>query len=112
VKNVEKVVQEQLDFYNGHDIEGFASTYHDEITIYDLVDNSVILEGKAALRDKYGDRFLNKELYARLVNRMVIGNKVIDHEEVSGIEENELVKAVAIYEVDEELITKVWFLFE
>ncbi len=108
----EELVQRQLEYYNDHDIEGFISTYSSEIEIIDLEDNSIILKGGEALRKKYIERFEVYKVHADVKNRIVIGNKVIDHEFVKGIRENELVKAVAIYEVEDDLIRRVWFLFE
>jgi len=108
----EEVVQQQLDFYNNHDLDGFISTYHEEIKIYNLIDNSIILEGKDALEEKYGERLQILKVHADIQNRMVIGNKVIDHEYVTSINTDTIVKAVAIYEVEDNLIKKVWFVFE
>lgn len=108
----EEVVQKQLDYYNNHNLEGFCFTYSDEIEVINLIDNTIIFKGKKALEDRYRERFTNPDLFAELTNRMVIGNKVIDYEEVSGIKEGEIVKAVAIYEIQENLIRRVWFLYE
>ncbi|MBN2899887.1 MAG: nuclear transport factor 2 family protein [Clostridia bacterium] len=106
------VVQRQLDFYNANDLKGFVSTYHDDVAIYNIADNTLMLQGKDALRLKYRERFEVQKVQAELVNRMVIGNKVIDHEHVSGIVKGEISKAVAIYEVEAALIKRVWFVFE
>ncbi|WP_099189615.1 nuclear transport factor 2 family protein [Tepidibacter mesophilus] len=110
--NCEKIVQNQLDFYNAHNLEGFISTYSDDITIYNLIDNTVMLKGKETLKEKYYERFEVLKVHAELVNRIVIGNKVIDHEHVTGLISDEIVKAVAIYEIEDSLIKRVWFLFE
>ncbi len=112
MSNVENVIQKQLDYYNSNDLEGFVSTYHNDIEILNLEDNSVMLKGKEALMEKYRERFEVQKVQAELVNRMVLGNKVIDHERVSGIKKNEYVKAIAIYEVVDELIKRVWFMFD
>lgn len=112
MNTAESIVQKQLDYYNAADLENFVSTYHDEIEILRLEDDSIILRGKEALRKKYRERFEVQKVHAKLANRIVIGDKVIDHEHVSGIVEGEIVKAVAIYKVEEELIKKVWFLYE
>jgi hypothetical protein len=37
--SIEQVVQQQIEFYNQQDIEGFASTYADDITVYTFPDN-------------------------------------------------------------------------
>ena len=110
--NPEDIIQKQLDFYNNHDLDGFISTYHEDIKIYNLIDNSIILEGKEALKEKYSERFEVLKVHADIQNRMVIGNKVIDNEYVTSIDTDTIVKAVAIYEVEDALIKKVWFAFE
>lgn len=109
--NIE-VVDKQLEFYNGHDLEGFLSTYHDDIIIYNLDDNSIMIDGKEALRVKYKERFEVYKVHADIKNRITIGNKVIDHEHVSGLKQDEIVKAVATYEVVDSLIKRVWFIVE
>lgn len=110
--NSEEIVKRQLDFYNDHNLEGFVSTYHNDVVIYNLIDNSVMIKGKEALKEKYYDRFEILKVHAEIVNRIIIGNKVIDHEHVTGLKTSEIVKAVAIYEIEEGLIKRVWFLFE
>ncbi len=110
MSNVEVLVQKQLDYYNAHDLSGFLSTYSDTIVIKDLVTDMVIMEGKEAMAVRYKERFQVSKVHARLENRMVIGNKVIDHEFVAMADKGEIVKAIAIYEVKDQLIQKVWFL--
>jgi hypothetical protein len=39
--SIEQVVQQQIEFYNQQDIEGFASTYADDITCYTFPDNTI-----------------------------------------------------------------------
>lgn len=110
--NAETIVEKQLQCYNAHDLEGFCALYDDNIEIYNLTDNTIMLTGKKELHAKYHNRFNSQKVQAKLVNRIVIGNKVIDHEHVVGIKQDEVVKAVAIYEVKNNLIIKVWFVFE
>jgi hypothetical protein len=39
---------------------------------------------------------------------MVAGNKVVDHERIDGLGP-EVVEAIVVYEVEDEMIKKVWF---
>lgn len=110
--NPEEIVQKQLDFYNDHDLEGFVSTYYGEIEIYNLMDNSIMIRGKEQLKSSYRERFEVLNVHADIQNRIVIGNKVIDHEYVRGLEKDARKKAVAIYEIENSLIKRVWFVFE
>ncbi|MBN2838063.1 MAG: hypothetical protein JXM74_04845, partial [Fusobacteriaceae bacterium] len=77
-----------------------------------LLNNNIIMEGEEALRNNYKERFEVLKVNAKLKNRIVIGNKVIDEEEVRGLKVNEVVKAVAVYEIKNNLIENVWFIFE
>jgi hypothetical protein len=106
----EEIVQEQLEAYNARDLERFAATYADGITIYRLPALEPAIAGKARLREVYRARFASPGLHAEIVNRIVLGNKVIDHERVVGIKP-EPVEAVAAYEVADGLIRRVWFFY-
>lgn len=108
----EEIVQKQLDYYNAHDLKGFISTYSDNIQIFRLDDHSLILEGKEELTRRYRERFEVNKVHAKLVNRMVIGKQVIDQEEVTRQTDDTITRAVAIYEVEDERIQRVWFLYE
>jgi len=110
--NPEKIVQEQLDFYNNHDIEGFLSTYHDDIKLYNLVEGTLMLEGKEAMRERYTNSFDVLNIHADLANRIIIGNKVIDHEKVTANNREGISNAAAVYEVIDGLIKNVWFVRE
>ena len=66
--------------------------------------------GQAQLREVYRKRFESPNLHAEIVNRIVTGNKVIDHERVVGIKDTPI-EAVAVYEVTGGLISSVWFFY-
>ena len=102
------VVQRQLEAYNARDLAAFSATYADSIRIYRMPATEPAIAGRGQLEDVYRNRFASPGLHAEVVNRIVIGNKVIDHERVVGIREVP-VEAVAVYEVNDGLITAVWF---
>ena len=108
--NAVDVVQEQLEAYNARDLERFAATYADSVRIYRPPAAEPAISGKAQLRETYRKRFSSPGLHADIVARMVLGNKVIDHERVRGIKETP-VEAVAVYEVADGLIATVWFFY-
>ena len=106
----EVIVQQQLDAYNAKDIDAFAATYSEDIKLYRFP-NNVMSEGKANLRQQYGAMFSSvKDLKAELMNRIVVGNKVIDEEKVTF--NGNTFSAVAIYEVTNGLISSVTFIQE
>lgn len=101
--------QRQLDAYNDRDLDRFVAEYTDDVVVYTVGDPEPTLVGREALRAHYRDnRFNLQDLHAKLVNRMVFGNKVIDHEWVTGVPGAPL-DVAAIYEVTEQGISKVWF---
>lgn len=101
--------QRQLDAYNARDLERFVREYTDDVVVYRLPGTEPVMRGKQSLADHYArNRFNLAELHARLVNRMVFGNKVIDQEYVTGVPGGPL-EVAAIYEVTPAGIRKVWF---
>ena len=68
----------------------------------------LIMKGKEAMRKDY--EFLTKvpKLYCKIQKRIIQGNMVIDHEEVSGFGPKPLY-AVAVYIIEFGKITKVYF---
>ena len=119
--NAERPVQEQLDAYNARDLARFVACYADDVQLFRPPTADPVLVGKAALSAHYAaNRFNLPKLHAELVNRMVLGNKVVDHERISGVHE-EPFDAVVVFEVRFEvefgvtsevsgaLISKVWF---
>jgi hypothetical protein len=105
-----EVVQKQLDDYNRRDLAAFISNYSDDIVVYRLPATEPSLVGKAAFARAYQEnRFNLPALHAELVNRIAFGNKVIDHERVTGIRD-EPIEVAAAYEVRGGLIVAAWFL--
>lgn len=106
----EDVVQKQLEAYNARDIDAFIATYADDIQIFDLPDK-LLMRGHAQLRERYTKTFADPRLHAEIVNRIVLGHTVIDHERVrvTSPQGPATVEAVAIYEVHDGKITTVWF---
>jgi hypothetical protein len=102
------IVEEQLEAYNARDLDRFAATYSDDIRIWRMPATEPSIVGQAQLREVYAKRFASPNLHATIVNRIATGDKVIDHERVVGIEAGPI-EAVAVYQVMDGLIAKVWF---
>lgn len=103
------VVQRQLDAYNAHDLAAFVAAYSGSVQIFRVPATQPAIIGKAQLAEFYAThRFNVPGLHAELVNRMVVGNKVVDHEHIRGLS-NAVIEAVAVYQVVDELIANVWF---
>lgn len=107
----EMLAQKQLDAYNIQDLEEFLSVYREDVTIMEFPTNKVTTSGIEGMRIRYGNLFKeHPNNHAELLSRIVHGNKVVDHELVTGRDNSEPKKAVAIYEIEGEKISKVWFL--
>jgi hypothetical protein len=102
-------VQRQLDAYNVRDLERFLAEYTDDVHVFRPPAPEPVLSGKKAFGEHYAKhRFMLPNLHARLVNRIVSGNIVVDHEDVTGLAESN-VAAIAVYEVVGDKIKTVWF---
>lgn len=105
----ETVVQRQLDAYNARDVDALLAIYADDAQLFEHP-ATLLARGSAALRERFQARFQEPDLHALLLQRMVMGNIVIDHERVTrnfpeGRGEIEL---VMIYEVAHNRITRAW----
>ncbi len=105
----EMLAQQQLNAYNLRDIDAFLEPYSDSVELYNF-SGKLMMKGKEAMRRTYSDMFKNTpDLHCKLVNRIVEGNTVIDHESVTGWGDKPTT-AVAIYTVANGKIVKVHFI--
>lgn len=108
ISDIEAIIQRNLDAYNAKDIDAFMSDYSEDVKLY-AYPNQLQTEGKDTMRKSYQSWFERAVgLNATIKKRIVIGNKVIDEEEVTA--NGQTFHAVAIYEVNEGKITKVTFI--
>ncbi|MBO3700567.1 nuclear transport factor 2 family protein [Roseivirga sp. E12] len=103
-------VQKQLDAYNAHNIEDFLSAYSDSVKIYNHP-KQLTMSGKEQMRAAFSGMFTQlKDLHCTLLNRMVLGNTVIDQEYVI-FDKNDPPKQVfAMYKVAKGKIYEVYFI--
>lgn len=105
----EQAVQHQLDAYNAHDLARFLEVYEDDVVVYRLPSKEPAFTSRGQLAEFYRtQRFNLPTLRAELMNRMVIGNVVIDHERVHGVRDRPF-EVAASYRVVDGLIRAVWF---
>jgi hypothetical protein len=105
----EQVAQEQLDAYNERNLERFIACYSDAVRLYRPPSSEPFIAGKAALAAHYAaKRFNVPGLHAELLGRLVVGNKVFDHERVHGVQA-EPVEVAAVYELRDGLIAAGYF---
>ncbi len=103
----EAVVQRQLNAYNARNLQAFMATYSNDIELYNYP-NQLIGKGMEAIKNYEGFFSRTPNLYCEIQKRIVIGNKVIDHERVRA--GNDTLNAVAVYEVKNGKIIKVTFI--
>jgi hypothetical protein len=102
------VVQRQVEAYNARNLERFLAEYADDITVFRPPAVAPTLVGKEAFARFYAtQRFCHAGLHAEILNRMVIGSTVIDHERIAGVGATPFEVAV-VYDVREGLIRRTW----
>jgi hypothetical protein len=105
----EDVVQAQLDAYNARDLNAFLATYAPDAQLFEHP-SKLLASGLDQLRERYAARFAEPNLHAQVMKRIVMGSTVVDHELVTRTfpEGTGSLEAIAIYEVQGSLITRVW----
>jgi len=106
-KSPEAIVQNQLEAYNAKDLEGLLELYALDAEML-AFPSTLLAKGREALRERFRQRFLEPNLKAQLLNRIVSGNLVIDHERVTRDfpEGPGSVELVMLYEVAEGYIQR------
>lgn len=104
------LAQQQLDAYNQQNIEEFLEVYSEDVVVMHFPGDEIVYTGKDKMRERYSQLFKNNpNQHAELLSRMVKGNIVIDHEYVTGGSNGQVIKAIAMYEILDNKIQKVWF---
>ena len=109
INSLEAVVQRQLDAFNARDMSALLAVYADDAEMYEHP-AKLVARGSAALRERFTNRFQEPNLHATLLNRIVSGNTVIDHESVTRTfaEVPGRIELIMIYEVKDGRIAKAW----
>ena len=108
----EAIVQAQLEAYNARDLNAFLATYAENAELFEHP-SKLLASGMAQLRERYAARFADPILHALVLKRIVMGDFVIDHERVTRMfpAGPGTLDAVAMYEIQGQRITRVWFIF-
>jgi hypothetical protein len=103
-------VQQQLEAYNARDIDAFMACWAEDGEYYEFP-SRLLAQGAAQIRERHVIRFQEPNLFGRLLHRSVVGDIVIDHEEVTRTfpEGPGRVEVFAIYAIAEGKIAKAWF---
>ncbi len=105
-----KIVQKQVDSYNSGDLDAFVNCYSKDVVVRKFPADTMYI-GHEKMRKNYSSLSPDKKVYdVAVVKRMVVGNKVVDHEEVKG--NGKVQMQVAIYEVTNDAIDSMTFIFD
>jgi hypothetical protein len=102
------LVQRQLEAYNKRDLTVFLENFADDVQVFRLPLLEPSLSGKSQMAEFYANqRFNCPNLQAEILNRIVLGNKVFDHERISGVQD-EPFEMVVVFEIQNNLIQNVF----
>jgi hypothetical protein len=103
------VVQRQLDAYNARDIDALLETYAEDAQLFEHP-STLLASGASELRERFVARFQEPDLPAVLLSRTVMGQMVVDFEEVHRTfpEGTGTIRLLMIYEVQSGRIAKAW----
>ncbi len=107
----EELADTQLKGYNEGDIDMFMEPYSDTVKVFNK-DGKMMYQGADIMRQNYDGMFKRyPKLYCNLLNRIAVGNTVIEHEDVSlGDPNASNIKAIVMYKVSDGKIQEVHFL--
>lgn len=104
------LAQQQLEAYNNRDIEAFLIPYSDTVKVYRFP-NTLVYRGKEEMRKRYADMFKRSvDLHCTLVNRIHLGNVVIDQESVIFDKSKPATEVFALYKTALGKIQEVYFI--
>ncbi len=104
------IVEQQLEAYNRHDLDGFMACFAPGAWIEDGLGNTIAPDLEA-IRLRYKNRFgQNPGLRSTLLNRIEVGQYVIDDEHLTGFAARSDQHIVLVYRIESNLIAFVRFL--
>jgi hypothetical protein len=109
--SAEACVQRQLDAYNARDLDAIMATYAEGARQFEQP-ATLLAAGAASIRERFEARFVEPNLHAELLQRIVMGRFVVDHERVTRTfpEGTGTIELLATYEVLDGKIINAWFL--
>lgn len=106
-----KIVQKQVDSYNAGDLDAFVNCYSINVVVRRFPADTLYV-GHDKMRKNYSSLSPDNKVYdVEVVKRIIIGNKVIDHEKVNKNGEFQQMQ-VALYEIENGKISSMTFIFD
>ena len=105
-KENEKLINKLIECYNNHDARGFADCFAENVKTYEHP-NILAQNSREEIYENYVKVFeMKPNNKTTLIHRIVIGNRIIDHEKVNREIDDEPFDAIAIYEIENNLIKR------
>ena len=104
------ISDKQLDAYNKKNLQAFMNCYSNDVKVFMLQSGQMITDGKDQLHSIMKDSFeKDKASKTTVMSKLVQGNLIINQEEITGHEQGKIIRTISIYEVNNDLIQKLWF---
>jgi uncharacterized protein (TIGR02246 family) len=108
MRDPEAVVDEQIAAYAAGDADRFAAQFAADAVCAELPSGMPIAVGRDEIRRVWGAVFARGPRTIRILGRLVQGGFVIDREQVTVAASGQIVDALAVYEVGDGLIQRLW----
>ena len=103
----EDLVNKQHEIYNAGDIDAYIRLWAKGAKLINMDTGDTLVDGIDGIKAHYTKRFSSKpKVHCDVLNRIVAGRYVIDHERVEGIEDKPI-EIIAVYQVEDGLITSL-----
>lgn len=103
------IVQAQLEAYNAQDLDAYCAFFADDVVVADF-NGKVTTQGLDVYRSNYDGVFKRfPQNKVELLNRMVLGSTVMDHEKVVRAPGGDTFEVIAIYTLADGKIARVDF---
>jgi len=108
----EQVVEAQVLAFNARDLTEFLAYYADDAEMY-AHPSTLIAAGHTELSPYFASRFSDSRVHSEVLERIVMGPMVVDHERISRTFEAGAgtIELLTSYEVHDSKITRCWLLF-
>ncbi len=107
------VIDDHVRAFNAMDLSAFLLCFSDEIEIFKLPGGEIIAQGMDSIRAVYAKKFNDSPgLNCVILNIMTQGKYTVLHEKITGYPESPVTYNIALYEVENERIRRVWLIGE
>ena len=107
--SVKDLMQGALDAYNAQDLDAYAAFFADDVIVGDY-NGAVAQRSYEELRQRYVKTFAQfPENKAEVLNQMICGNTVVEHERVVRAPGGETFEVICIYTLADGKIARVDF---